>query len=89
MIERTGLTILMFDYDLEWTPTVEPAGVAPGALNDQAPTAGPNVFTALHEKLGELENRVEIFAALRLDLLDKLALRQRLDQIGQARLPEV
>jgi len=36
----------------------------------------------------ELENRVKIFSALRLDLLDKLALQERLNQIGRTKLSE-
>jgi arsenate reductase (thioredoxin) len=35
----------------------------------------------------ELDNRIRIFASLRLEELDKLALKCRLDEIGGIRLP--
>jgi arsenate reductase len=36
----------------------------------------------------ELDNRIRIFTSLRLEELDKLALKRRLDEIGGVRLPE-
>jgi uncharacterized protein (TIGR03435 family) len=49
VIDRTGLTGL-FDYDVEWTPTVAPAGVV--VPTDRPAETGPNIFSALQEQLG-------------------------------------
>jgi protein-tyrosine-phosphatase len=36
----------------------------------------------------ELENRIKIFASLRIEALDSLALQRRVEEIGRIRLPE-
>ena len=46
--DRTGLTGT-FNYDVEWTPTTAPNGVAAPVPSDQS---GPNIFTAIQEQLG-------------------------------------
>jgi uncharacterized protein (TIGR03435 family) len=51
VIDRTGISG-RFDYDLEWTPTVLPTGVAATLPTGQPSNAGPNIFTALQEQLG-------------------------------------
>jgi len=46
--DRTGLTGT-FNYDVEWTPTTAPNGVAAPVPSDQS---GPSIFTAIQEQLG-------------------------------------
>jgi uncharacterized protein (TIGR03435 family) len=65
VIDRTGLTGL-FDYDVEWTPTVAPAGVV--VPTDRPAETGPNIFTALEEQLGlKLESGKETLPVLVID----------------------
>jgi uncharacterized protein (TIGR03435 family) len=72
VIDRTGLSG-RFDYDLEWTPSVMPIGVAAPAPNDQA-NAGPNLFTALQEQLGlKLEAGREALPVLVIDSVSQPA----------------
>ena len=63
--DRTGLTG-SFDYDVEWTPTVAPAGVV--VPTDRPAEMGPNIFTALQEQLGlKLESGKETLPVLVID----------------------
>jgi arsenate reductase len=60
-------------------------------LEDPAAFVGPpeaqlRVFQRVYM---ELDNRIRIFTSLRLEELDKLALKRRLDEIGGVRLPNV
>ena len=68
VLDRTGLTG-RFDFDLEWTPTVMPAGTAaPAATNE----AGPTIFTALQEQLGlKLESTRETMPVLVIDSVNQ------------------
>jgi arsenate reductase len=36
----------------------------------------------------ELDNRIKIFTSLRIDTLDSFALRERVKEIGQIKLPQ-
>ena len=65
VIDRTGLTG-QFDFDLEWTPSVTPTGVA--APDRPSSDTGPNLFTALQEQLGlKLESAKETLPVLVID----------------------
>jgi uncharacterized protein (TIGR03435 family) len=69
VIDRTGLTG-RFDYDVEWTPTVAPAGVVVSA--DQPSNPGPSIFIALQEQLGlKLEPGRETLPVLVIDSVDR------------------
>ena len=69
VIDRTGLTGL-FDYDVEWTPTVAPAGVV--VPTDWPAETGPNIFTALQEQLGlKLESGKETLPVLVIDSVNQ------------------
>ena len=69
VIDRTGLTGL-FDYDVEWTPTVAPAGVV--VPTDRPAETGPNIFTALQEQLGlKLESGKETLPVLVIDSVNQ------------------
>jgi uncharacterized protein (TIGR03435 family) len=68
VIDRTGLTG-QFDFDLEWTPMVTPAGVP-----IEPPPAGPNLFTALQEQFGlKLEATKEVVTVLVIDSVNQLS----------------
>jgi uncharacterized protein (TIGR03435 family) len=69
VIDRTGLTG-RYDFRLEWTPDMLPAGKGPDAPGEKVDSAspefsGPSIFTALQDQLGlKLEPRkgpVEVF----------------------------
>jgi uncharacterized protein (TIGR03435 family) len=65
VIDKTGLTGL-FDYDVDWTPTVAPAGVV--VPTDRPAETGPNIFTAVQEQLGlKLESGKETLSVLVID----------------------
>jgi len=67
--DRTGLTG-SFDYDVEWTPTVAPAGVV--VPTDRPAETGPNIFTALQEQLGlKLEPGKETLPVLVIDSVNQ------------------
>jgi len=68
VLDRTGLDG-RFDFDLEWTPLVTPAGPpALGAPADRPPDAVPTLFTALQEQLGlKLEATRESMPVLVID----------------------
>jgi len=67
--DRTGLTG-SFDYDVEWTPTVAPAGVM--VPTDRPAETGPNIFTALQEQLGlKLEPGKETLPVLVIDSVNQ------------------
>jgi uncharacterized protein (TIGR03435 family) len=69
VIDRTGFTGL-FDYDMEWTPTVAPAGVV--VPTDRPAETGPNIFTALQEQLGlKLESGKEPLPVLVIDSVNQ------------------
>lgn len=66
VIDRTGLTG-QFDFDVQWTPMVTPAGVPIDPL-----PAGPNLFTALQEQLGlKLEATKEVVSVLVIDTVSQ------------------
>lgn len=68
VIDGTSLTGL-FDFDLEWTPTVLPIGVSAPLPADQT---GPNVFTALQEQLGlKLESTRGTISVLVIDSVNQ------------------
>jgi bla regulator protein blaR1 len=68
VLDRTGLTG-RFDFDLEWTPMVMPAGVAAPPVPNEA---GPTVFTALQEQLGlKLESTRETVPVLVIDSVNQ------------------
>jgi arsenate reductase len=50
-----------------------------------ADPAAPETLRAFHTAYRELEARIKIFASLRLDVLDRLSLQRRLDEIGEMR----
>ena len=54
-------------------------------VDDPAAFTGPDEKRYQYFKriYGELENRIKVFASLRLEGLDKLALKSRLDEIGR------
>jgi arsenate reductase len=58
-------------------------------VEDPAATVGPPElqFRAFQRTYMELDARIRIFTSLRLEELDKLALKRRLDEIGQVRRP--
>ena len=69
VLDRTGLTG-KFDYDVEWTPTVAPAGVVVPA--DRPAETGPSIFTALQEQLGlKLESAKETLPVLVVDSVNQ------------------
>ena len=69
VIDRTGLAGL-FDYDVEWTPTVAPAGVV--VPTDRPAETGPNIFTAVQEQLGlKLEPGKETLPVLVIDSVNQ------------------
>jgi hypothetical protein len=55
--------------------------------NDRVTYRGENRIGRLGEPVGELDARIQLFASLRLDALDSLALKRRLDEIGSTTVP--
>ncbi len=53
----------------------DPAAAGGGTIEKQ---------NAYRTALRQLENRVKLFTALRIDALDKLALRREMDRIGKS-----
>lgn len=75
----------------------EPCPVWPGqpmtahwGVEDPVGAAGSKADVALHYRRTyfELDNRIKIFTSLRIEGLDRLALKRRLDEIGAVRLPK-
>ncbi|WP_029010078.1 arsenate reductase ArsC [Azospirillum halopraeferens] len=75
----------------------EPCPVWPGqpmtahwGVEDPVAFEGPEEkrLNAFKRVYLELDNRIKIFASLRLEGLDRLALKRRLDEIGRTRLAE-
>lgn len=56
-------------------------GVEDPAAEERSPAKRENAFRRAYV---ELESRIKIFCSLRLEALDRLALKARLDQIGEA-----
>jgi uncharacterized protein (TIGR03435 family) len=69
VIDRTSLTG-KFDFDVEWTPQVLPAGVA--APERPSSETGPTIFTALQEQLGlKLESTKKVVPVLVIDSVNQ------------------